>query len=158
MSNIDNKNMFNYHVIVFNIFIIANNHLYDIDYWQRTCMTRKPSDWKDHFTIDWLIPAVSAKWVEILQYLCLVELQQCVHWFGMNPGREVITSPHIMKLKHIIINKIRSLVFNTYTGLSLRPGVSQVNITSRVKSRVRTVAKIVLRVNLPLDMVRLRLD
>ena len=31
MSNIDNKNMFNYHVIVFNIFIIANNHLYDID-------------------------------------------------------------------------------------------------------------------------------
>ena len=44
------------------------------------------------------LPAVTAKGVEVLQYFCLMLLQQSIHWLCMNPRRQSIV-PDIMKLK-----------------------------------------------------------
>ena len=68
----------------------------------------------------------------------------------MDSGREVITN--VMKLKWnvsidcVLVGQRNG---NSYHWLSLGPRLSQVDITTRIQRRVRTVAKIVLWVNLP---------
>ena len=75
------------------------------------------------FSNNW--PAVTAQRVEVLQYLCLVKVQQSVHRLGVDPGREVVMSPGV-----------------------LQHGRAWGDVAPGVQRRVRTVAQVVVRVNL----------
>ena len=61
------------------------------------------------------------------------------------PCHETETSHYVMSGDHIIDP---GACHDTDHGLGLGPGVSQAHITSRLQGRVRTVAKIVLRIHL----------
>ena len=61
------------------------------------------------------------------------------------PCHETETSHYVMSGDHTIDP---GACHDTDHGLGLGPGVSQTHITSRLQRRVRTVAKIVLRINL----------